>query len=899
MSWRRELSKLRALFRQPKPVDDLEEEVRSHLELEEQENQEAGMSPEEAHYAALRRFGNVTLAQERSREMWGWNSVEALCQDLRYGLRQLRRSPGFTAVAVITLALGIGANTAIFSLIDAVLLKTLPVKSPGELVLLGSKNRTGGETDYTFYYPVYQELREQTRSFMDLAAFADVPLNVRIDGVSEPTVPGELVSGSYFSLLGIEPAAGRNIIIDDDRLPGQHPVAMISYGYWKRRLALAPAAIGKTIQIDGTPFTIIGVTPSRFLGLEVGNAPDIMVPVMMQPQVMPEAESWLGRPVNVVNWLHVVGRLKPGVTRVRALASTDISYRRIMAEEAGRIDEDWAKSWLNEELVLAPGSTGLSELGRQFSRPLFILMVLVGLLLLIACTNVANLLLARAGARRREIAVRLAIGAGAGRLIRQLLTESLLLATVGGAGGLTLSSWATEALVNFMSTGRIPIALNLRPDSYIIVFTLSVSLLTVVLFGLVPALRATQPNLTIALRTGANPTSGLTSSRRTGRVLVVTQIAMLVVLVVGAGLFVRSLKELIAQDAELQPERVLLVRLEPKGSDQKRGDNAIRLNNVYSALQARVQAIPGVRSVSLAGANPTNRLEAYIRVRTKDEEVASAMVQVFPRYFATLGIPVLYGRDFTLADMVPGAPYVAVINETLARQAFRGKNPLGRQFEFGRSLCEVIGVVKDTKYGNFRGNAPSVVYQPFLQANTGRGQMVLHVRVAGKTERIIAEVQREIQAIDPNLPAFQIETLATELNAALANERLMATLSTLFGLLALALMSIGLYGTLAYVVTQRTAEIGLRLALGARRGQVLVMTLRQALLLAAGGLAIGIPVAAGASWLVASELYEVRPADPAVILTAALLIVAVTGLAGYIPARRATKVDPMVALRYE
>ena len=906
MSWKRQLAKLGNLLSHGQRAADLEEEIRSHLQMEEQENLESGMPPDEAHYAALRRFGNVTLARERSREIWGWNSVETLWQDLRYGLRMLAKNPGFTAVAVLTLALGIGANTAIFSLMNALLLKSLPVKNPEQLVLLGSRGSSGA-TDYSFYYPVYRALGDQSQFFTDLAAFSPADLNVTVDGAPEPMVPGQLVSGGYFSVLGVSALAGRSITVDDDRVPGGHPVAMISYGYWKRHFALAPSVIGRVIQIDGTPFTIIGVTPPEFFGVEVGSAPDITVPLMMQPQVMPADENWLVRPINVVNWLRVVGRLRPGVTEKQALAGMGVVYQRIMEDEAAKIDAEWAESWRAERLVLAPGSRGLSGLRQQFSEPLFILMTLVGLVLLIACANVANLLLARAAARQKEIAVRLAIGAGRWRLIGQLLVESGLLAILSGACGSMLASWGGSALVSFLSIGRSAIVLDLSPDLHILLFTAAVALSTGLLFGLVPAMRASHLDLTPALKARAGNLIEGDHRLPVGKVLVIFQVALSLPLLIGAGLFVRSLRNLNSRDAGFNRESVLVVRVEPKGSDQKHGPTAIRLNHIYQDLQDRVEAIPGVLSASLAGTNPTTAINPNGTIRTPSgQEVGFGKVQVYPRYFRTLDLPILAGRDFTPADMVENAPYVAVISETLARRAFPNESPIGKRFEcegHDRPLCEIIGVVADARYSNLRGDAPAVAYQPFLQRNTGRGQMVLHVRIWGRNAGITERVRQEVQAIDKALPAFQIQTLATEVDAALIQERLVATLSSFFGFLALVLAAIGLYGLMAYAVAQRTNEIGIRMALGAQHGDVVRMVLRDTLFLVLLAVAIGVPVALAvarlASSLISDLLFGLKATDPVTIVLATVLMVAVALFAAYIPARRATKVDPMVALRYE
>ena len=822
--------------------------------------------------------------------------------DLKFAFRQLLKNPGFTAVAVLTLALGIGANTAIFSLINAAMLKALPVKNPESIVLLGSRGKEDNKTDFGFYYPVFRKLREQNQFFDDVAAFAPVPLNVRIDGQPEPMVPGQLISGSYLSLLGVNAVAGRNISAEDDQVPGGHPVAMISYGYWQRRFARAPSAIGKVVQLNGTSFTIVGVAPPRFFGMEVGSAPEIMVPLMMQPQMMPAVGSWLDRPVNVVNWLHVVGRLKPATAREQVQSAANALYRHIMADEAATTDPKWAQSWLESKLVVTPGSRGFSALRRQFAEPLTILMILVALVLLVACANVANLLLARAAGRRREIAIRFAIGAGRTRLIRQLLTESVLLAAIGAVGGLLLANWISGFVVDFISAGRMPIVLNLRPDLQVFTFVTALSVLTAILFGLVPALRATGFDLTPALKSTLGRTGNAAFASRTANVLVVSQVALSFLLLIGAGLFVRSLQKLVEQSAGFEPDHVLVVRVEPEGSDQKRGANAVRLNNLYRDLRERMEAIPGVRSASFASLRPTASVSPNRKIKTQTgEEIDVSMTLTFPKYFVTLGVPVVDGREFIDADMTPNAPPVAIINETLARRAFPNQNPIGQQFQFGNAdpFVTIVGVVKDVKYGNLRSEVLASVYQPFLQANTGRGQMVLHVRVAGPANTTIASVQREILSVDPSMPAFQVQTLAAEFDALLMQERLVSTLSSLFGITALFLACIGLYGILAYAVTQRTAEIGIRLALGAQRRDVFGLILRQGMRLTGAGIAVGVIGALATARLLQSFLFGVAPTDLLTFIAILLSLSVVALAACWLPARRAAKVDPMEALRYE
>jgi predicted permease len=877
-------------WRRRRREQELEREIQAHLDLEAQE--------QGSYSAALRGFGNVALIQQATRETWGWTWLERLTQDIRYGARLLRKNPAFSAVAVLSLALGIGANTAIFSLIDALLLKLLPVRDPQSLLFL-AKEAEGG-IDPVFYYETYQRLRKEQPFFRELAAYSGrVRMNVSTGGDAEPLM-GQLVSGNYFAVLGVAPIAGRAFTADDDRLPGAHPVAVISDRYWERQFARAPSAIGSRIWIDGTPFTIIGVTPPGFFGLEVGDTPDISVPVMMQPQVMPDKENWLARSGNTVDWLTVFGRLKPGVTPDQASAGLAVTFRAIqsqLASELGSSKSAWMKEWVEAKLILVPGGSGLSGLRRQFTKPLYVLMGVVGLVLLIACANVANLLLARATARRREIALRLAIGATRGRLVRQLLVESLLLSGLGAAAGIVFAYASSGLLLRFLSVGRSLIHLDLTPDLRVLAFTAAVAAGTGLLFGLVPALRAARLDLTPALKEGTQATGG---HQGFGKALAIAQVAFSLVLIIGAGLLVRTLRRLDDIDGNFRRDRVYTVALSPRGSDQKNGPNGPRLQRLYLDLLDKVRAIPGVSVASLAGLPPTMQLQQRVFLTADGRRFRGAWTQVYPLYFDSLGSSVVQGRDFAEADLAPGAPYVAVVNETLARRVFPGENPLGKRVICaGRNACEIIGVIRDVQYSTLKRSAESTLYMTFLQAPTGRGQMHLVVRFVGEPAAVSAQLRREVAAIDPQLPAFVLQTLAEQVDAALIRERLLALLSTVFGLLAVLLAGIGLYGVIAYSVGRRTQEIGVRLALGALPGEIGRLVLRETLLLACAGVAIGLPTALAATRLIAAFLYGATGADPAVLTGSIAFLLAAGLTAGYFPARRASRVDPISSLRHE
>jgi predicted permease len=900
MSLRRGLSKFGALFRRRKPVDDLAEEIRSHLRMEEQENLESGMPPEEAHYAALRRFGNVTLAQERSREMWGWNSVETLWQDFRYGIRQLRRSPGFTIVAILTLALGIGANTTIFSVIDAVLLRKLPVRNPQELVQLATVGPYGVGS---FSYPGFRRFRDENHVCSDMAAVGWLNhLDASIDGQAE-TVEGRIVSGNFFSLLGVGASVGRTFASQDEKTPQDSAVAVISYNYWKRRFGLNPSVVGRSITLNRTPFTIVGVTPATFSGPDVGRLPDIYVPMRMEPAFHDE-RSWLDQPD--FHWLNIMGRLKARVGREQARADLEIIHGQVLSDIPMK---GWSpaerKDLLSQRLEVRSAASGIVfGLPKQFSGTLSILMGMVGLVLLIACANVANLLLGRATVRQKEIAVRLAIGAGRFRLVRQLLSEGALLAIAAGALGLLCAYWAGDAIVALMSVGRDPIFLDLRLDPRILGFTGAISLLATMLFGLAPALRSTRVDLTPALKESAGSLGSKRSRLGLGKGLVVSQVALSLLLLSGAGLFVRTLHNLESLDPGFDRKGVLLFDIDPTKSGYK-GPAVARL---YKQVLEHISAIPGVRSASLSNMEPITGgggwdnsvwVEGY--TSRPDENTTVYLNAVGSRYFETLRNPLLLGRDFIPRD-TEATPKVAIINQTMARYFFGNGNPIGRKFGwFGEDKnkvqFEIVGVVKDSKYGTLREQIPRTAYLDCFQVPLGG--MTFAVRTSVKPSAVISQVRNEIRAVDAGLRIGGFSTLKEHVDNSLGHERLMATLSSLFAGLAVLLACVGLYGVMAYAVARRTNEIGIRMALGADRAQVLKMILGESALLVTTGIAVGLPIAVAAARLISGQLYGLKPTDPVTIAGAIFLLTAVAALAGYIPARRATKVDPLVALRDE
>jgi predicted permease len=895
--------RLRAIFGRQAMDHELNHELRFHYERQVGKYIQAGMTRDEAIRQTRLAMGSVEQVKEECRDARGVSVLEATMQDLRFGLRQLRKSPGFAAVVVISLALGIGANTAIYTLLDTVLFRMLPVAEPTELHFLQRHQPNSSSTG--FAYNEFRRMRAQNPVFADVAAYSTARLNVSIDGSSEPTAEGQLVSGSFFRLLGVNAVVGRTIGPEDDLNPNGHPVAVLSYNYWKRRFGMERSAIGRSISLSGTPFTIIGVAPPEFFGLEVGRAADIFVPVMMQPTVMPSAENWLGESIVISWWLTVVGRLNSDRSSQQAaaiLASLDV-LEPLMTKPS-RPGEQSER--IPERLGLRPAATGLSSLRQQFSQPLLVLMAVVGVVLLIACANVANLVLARAASRVPEFSMRLALGAGRRRLIRQLLIENVVLALLGGAFGLVLARWATGLLVTFMSSGRTPIALDLEPDLRILAFTAGVSILTGILCGLAPALRASRIDVISGLKGHARGTVAGGHWLGPGKILVVSQVALCLLLLFGAGLFMRSLQKLDGQDDGFDRDTLLVVRVEPRGSDQRGIEGAsARLDNTYRDLLERVAAIPGVRSASLAHFSPINRVGFASPVRLPSGDVKTVpRLMVYPSYFETMGIPIRAGRDLTSRDLGANPPFIGVVNEAFVRQFMNGENPVGKLlFERSDRPREIIGVVKDTRYASLRGETPPLMYQPFLQTNTGRGQMTLHVRVAPGAAGVASRVREEVQRIDKDMPLFTLYTLAAQMEGVLMRERLVATLSSLFGLLALLLASVGLYGLMAFAVVRRTAEMGIRMALGAAKRTVVSLVMREALRLVLIGLAIGVPVAllAGrlASSLVSGLLFGLSATDPVTLMGAALVLTLVAALAAYLPAVRAARVDPIVALRAE
>jgi predicted permease len=885
---------------------DLERELRDHLELEADEHTAAGLSPEQAAFAAHRALGNTMKIEEDVRAAWGFQRLETLVQDLHYGLRILRKSPGFTAVAVLTLALGIGANTAIFTLINAVMLKMLPVSKPQELISLnwaahadrpmqmvnwidGSSNQEAGVIiGDAFSYRTFVEVDSRNHSFSEFFAFKDLGnMNVTVNG-DAGLAAGQLVSGDYFSGLGVPAVVGRTISNNDD-LPEATPVVVISYGYWKSKFGGDREAIGKTITVNGVPFTLIGVTPPEFFGLSMGRQVEISMPLRTEPLVEP---GWVPPNVSLFTatdhwWLNLMGRLKPGVTEQLARAELEVIFKQSATEGVElKPGVENNTPWL----VTMPGSRGLNGLREQFSKPLFILMTLVGLVLFIACANVANLLLARAAARQREMALRLALGAGRTRLLRQLLTESIMLAGAGGVLGLLFAYWTSSLLAAFLSLGNNPIVLDTHPDLHVLAFTSVVSLATGLLFGLAPALRGTRTDLTPSLKTDVWRWRAHASRLGLAKTLVIAQVGMSLVLLIGAGLFVRTLLSLEHINVGFNQRNLLLFGVNPTQDGYK----GARLADFYEQVQDGVDVLPGVRSATmssyllLSGNSRRSGISVPGYTPKSGEKLNVFVLPVGQNFFETMQIPLLLGRGIGPHDD-ENAPKVAVINETMARHFFNNENPIGRQFVLGgptsTNRVEIVGVTKDAKYYKLRGETPATVYQPFRQTLDSIGQMHFEVRTAGDPRALIPAVRQVIQRLDRNLPLYDTKTQSEQVDELLLQERLFARLSVFFGLLALLLACVGLYGLLSYAVLRRTSEIGVRMALGAKRRNILCMVLGETARLV--------------SSQISGLLYGLKATDPGTILLATLLLSAIAAFAGFLPARRASRVDPMVALRYE
>ena len=904
------LSRMKNLFRNifaKKSSDlDLDDEVRSYADLLTQEKIRAGVSPDEARRTARIELGGVEQVKEQVREVRAGAWLDSLFQDLRYGVRMLRKNPGFTAIAVLTLALGIGANTTIYTLLDAVLLNTLPVASPQELVFFsdnpGQGSSSGSQTGrwWEFSSQDLAYFRNHNESFKEMCAIQSRSdqLEIRVAGASGPTdsARGSLVSGNFFSFLGLNPVAGRLFSTEDDR-PETPPAAVLNYPYWTRKFHNDPSAIGQVIEINGTAFTIIGVAPREFSGVGY-QTPDIWLPLAFQPQVSLTA-SYADDPQEY--WLNIIARLKPEIRIRQAQAAVNIQLKQVLLSQTHReTAEEIEKSFIE----LSPGAGGISYLRYTYSEALRILMAIVGIVLLIVCANVANLLLSRSAVREKEISIRLAIGAGRGRLIRQMLTESMLLTIFGGALGILIARWGAQALVALVTGSSSTIKPSI--DARVLLFTAAVSLLAGILFSLVPAFRASRVDLSTPIKGSSH--TGLRFGLANG--LVIFQVAASLVLLIGAGLFLRTLQKLAGQDPGFDEDHVVLARIDP----QRAGYTQEQTPALYRALIARLEALPGVRFATVAYSGPLDDdiWSSNFTIEGMPEKTALSphvyKELVGPNYFGTQGIPIISGRDIGPQDG-PGTPLVTVINESMAKKFFAGVNPIGRRFSLGspfrsQEAMTIVGVAANARYYSLREQIPPMEFCAALQvpdedSHNAAFARLIEVRTAGDPRAVITEIRDSVAQVAGNLPATRINTLRQQVRAQLKQNLDAAKLSTAFAALALLLACIGLYGTMAYRVSRRTNEIGIRITLGAQRTNVFWLVTQECLTLVTIGLAIGVPVALAATRVIASQLFGIRATDPLTFAGVAILLLLVALAACYVPARRAMLVDPMVALRHE
>jgi predicted permease len=908
MQWSHQVwMRFQTFFRRHRFTEQLSDEVRFHLEEQIAENIAAGMSPEDARYAAMRLFGNSTWLKEETRATWGWLWVDEVSQDLRYGFRALRRSPLFTTVAVLTLALGIGANTAMFSLLDQVVLRLLPVNHPEQLAIVRETGNHYGNSygPNTISWPMFEDLRDNNQAFSGM--FCRFPARVTIGyGDRAAQISAELVSGSYFRVLGVGTALGRTIAPDDDAVPDSQPVVVLSYSFWRNYFDGDRSIVGRTIALNGHAMTVIGVAQPGFDGVELGAPAKVFVPIMMKTEMTPHSDGLKDRRRRL-SWVTAYGRLKPGVSLEQAQLSLQPLMHSILEMEVQQPEftrsstpED-REPFLRNRVELLPGSE--NDLREDMRRPLWLLVALTGAVLLLACANLANLLLARATARERELAVRLAIGAGRARIVRQLLTESLLLSAAGAAVGLALAFLTNRVLLRIYlpADAAAEFVVSPIPDARVLAFVAGVMLLTSLVFGLLPAVRGSRTEITLSLkdRSGA-PSAGGISLRR---MLVGIQVALSLLLLVGAGLFVRTLRNLDSLGPGFPTDHLLTFRIDPSLN----GYSDEQTKSFYQRLDINLQTMPGVDSVGFSAMALLKGYGWQNAILGKDFEGAPmeqqpVLSEVSPDYFATLGIPILAGRAFTAQDVGP-AKY-AVINESFAREYLPGRNPIGQRFGLVDDMepvspdIEVIGVIPDRKYRDLRETPPAQAYFPYLEGVHFRF-MNIYLRTQVDPRQIEDELQERMRQFDPHVPVVGLETMNEQIGFSLRTERLVASLSGVFGGLATLLAVIGLYGVMAYVVMRRTREIGIRIALGALRSNVIRMVMREAFILIGAGLVAGFSLAMALANLIRSQLYGLNARDPWTFLGAAIVLALAAGSAGFIPALRASRVDPMRALRHE
>jgi putative ABC transport system permease protein len=905
----------RALFHRAQFERDLDDEICSHIESRADDLWRSGLPRNEAQRRARLEFGCAEAYQDRVRESRGVNWFQDSAQDIRFAVRLLSKTPTITIVALLSLALGIGANTAIFGLINAIMLRTLPVRDPQQLVQLQIHSPDDhGEPDDTFTNPLWEELRDHQNIFTGVLAWSFQDFDVVVRAETE-NVRGAYVSGDYFKTLGVQPAAGRLFTSADD-VRGCAGAAVVSYGFWQGHYAGAESAIGTVVNLEGHSFPIVGVAESGFSGLDVGARADVFVPICTeaifdgQHSMLDNRSAW---------WMQVMGRLKPGNNVQQATAGLKVLSPQIFAATIPpRWKPEEQQDYARRTLVATPGATGVSYLRRRYDQPLEILMFIVALVLLIACANIASLTMARSVARREEIAMRLSIGASRGRLIRQLLTESLVLSAVGALLGVFFAQWGGTALVRFVSTASNKVFLDLSMDGRVLGVTLAATILTGLLFGLLPALSATRVSLSSAIK-GAG--TGRTNKRgfRSGRWVVALQVALSLILLVGTGLFVRNFWKLTRLDPGFDRSNVLLIETNVRnahsviaevGSGRAPADAHIAL---YTQMLDRLKSLPGVVSASQSFRTPISGLtwnenilvEGYRRRKGPDVDDSVYFNWITPGYFTTLRSPILRGRNFDARDSAT-APHVAIVNETMARRYFPNRDALGQYFRIdeteddfmSRAPIQIIGIVKDAKYQSLREKTLPSAYVALSQLSRVPDWSSFELRTAVDPAATMSAAREAIEGIS-GAASLHFETLRQQVDQSVTQDRLLATLSGFFGGLALVLTAIGLYGVMAYIVAQRTHEIGIRMALGAQQNSILRLIVRDVVVLLASGAIVGVIGALWVARLAQGLLFGLKADDPVAVLFAVGTLVAAALLAAYIPARRATQVDPTVALHHE
>jgi putative ABC transport system permease protein len=895
------LLRIKALFRRKQLDRDLDDELQFHLAMREKKLKETGVPPDDAHYAARRTMGNSTRTKESSRDLWTFTSLESWWQDLRFAARMLRKNPGFTAVAVLTLALGIGANTAIFSLINTVMYRMLPVQNPQELVLLKSQTKNFGHGLRAYYTnPLWEALRDRQDVFSGVFAWGESEFNLASGGVAE-NIRGFYVSGDYFNALGVRAAAGRMLSVADDKrgCPG---VAVLGYGFWDAHYGRA-TVVGSTIPIEGHPFQIIGVSAPGFFGTTVGSSFDVAVPMCSEAIINGKNSSLDNRSAW---WLSIMGRPKAGMSTNQVAAGLAVLSPQIFA---ATVPKNWkpidAKNYLEWKFVSVPAGTGISFLRSEYERPLQILMATAVLVLLIACANIASLMLARAATRRHEVGVRLAVGASRMRLVRQLLTECVLLSLGGAAVGILFAQWSSRLLVRYISTEHNKIFLDVALDGRVLGFTALAAILTGILFGVLPAFRSTRVSLASSVRGEAPGSGGKDARFRSGRWTVAVQIAICLVLVTTAGLLVRSFANLASLDAGFDRNNVLIVDANLHNTNLPNAQFSV----MAAEILRRVRALPGVISASESAMTPVSHrtwdddliVDGPNAPKAGDTDVN--MNSVTPEYFATLRSSLLRGRDFDEHD-VAEAPNVIIVNETLAKKFFSGTDALGKTVrqhttatELGAAI-QIVGITRDSKYDSLREDFSPIAYFPLAQLPGPLENFSLEIRTAAAPAALAAAVTETVAGVNKSI-SLNVATFEQQLDDSLTQERLLATLSGFFGGLALLLALIGLYGVLAYLVLQRRQEIGIRMALGAQRGAILRLVVRDVAGLVLIGAVAGAAIAWGTTRFVQSLLFGLQADDPRTFAVGIGLLIVVAIVACYLPARRAMRVDPLVALRHE